>query len=138
MRANPELLKGVNVYWIRFFQLAVFATMFVRDHTRPEMHKALGLDPTDYDLRVFEITSEICKQVFPVTLQYDHPVFIRSMKRLCEIQDGVNAAKARGGLVGLVQRGVLGAQAAVTLTRLYFLPVNRRPLPDDMRLAPSW
>ncbi|MEY3046815.1 MAG: magnesium-protoporphyrin IX monomethyl ester (oxidative) cyclase [Burkholderiaceae bacterium] len=138
MRANPELLKGVNVYWIRFFQLAVFATMFVRDHTRPEMHKALGLDPTEYDLRVFEITSEICKQVFPVTLQYDHPVFIRSMKRLCEIQDGVNAAKARGGLLSWVRRGLLGAQAAVTLTRLYFLPVNRKPLPDDMRLAPSW
>jgi magnesium-protoporphyrin IX monomethyl ester (oxidative) cyclase len=112
--------------------------MFVRDHARPEMHKALGLNPTDYDLRVFEITSEICKQVFPVTLQYNHPVFLRSMKRLCEIQDAVNQAKAQGGPLSWVRRGLLGAEAAVRLTRLYFLPVNRRPLPDDMRLAPSW
>jgi magnesium-protoporphyrin IX monomethyl ester (oxidative) cyclase len=71
-------------------------------------------------------------------LQYNHPVFIACMKRLCQIQDAVNEAKAKGGLLSWGRRGLLATQAALTLTRLYFLPVNRRPLPDDMRLAPSW
>lgn len=138
MRANPKLLEGRNLLWIRFFQLAVFATMFVRDHTRPEMHKALGLDPTTYDLRVFEITSEICKQVFPVTLSWDHPDFLAGLQRLRTLQDAVDAGKAAGGVMGRLQQAWAAANAAVVFGRLFLLPVKRAPLPKQIRMVPSW
>jgi magnesium-protoporphyrin IX monomethyl ester (oxidative) cyclase len=138
MRANPHLLRGGNVLWIRFFLLAVYATMYVRDHTRPMLHHAMGLHSTDYDYTVFRITSEISKQVFPVTLDIDHPAFRAGMDRLVRAQAGMDAARARGGVVGLLKRAGWAAVAAASFARLYLLPVNRHELPERIRVDPVW
>jgi magnesium-protoporphyrin IX monomethyl ester (oxidative) cyclase len=138
MRANPDLLKGVNAWWARFFQLAVFATMYVRDHARPEFHKALGMTPTDYDMRVFRITEEICRQVFPMTLDVENPSFLRGLERLRKLGDAMGRAKAQGGVVGGAKRVALSAAAAAVFARVYFLKPRRNVLPDDARLSPAW
>ena len=138
LRANPGLLTGVNKLWIRFFVLAVFATMYVRDHARPEFHKALGFDPTDYDFGVFRITSEISRQVFPLTLALEDPRFRTGLDRLVRIGVASDAAKARGGIVGGIKRLGLAAAAGATLLRLYLLPARANALPADIRLAPTW
>jgi magnesium-protoporphyrin IX monomethyl ester (oxidative) cyclase len=138
MRANPKLLSGVNRLWIRFFQLAVFATMYVRDHARVEFHKALGLDPTEYDYTVFRITSEIVRQVFPVTLDIDHPVFREGLERLRWVTERSAAARAQGGILGRVKRLGLTAVAAVVFTRLFFLSPKPNAMPETIRLAPAW
>jgi magnesium-protoporphyrin IX monomethyl ester (oxidative) cyclase len=138
MRANPALLEGVNKHWVKFFQLAVFATMYVRDHQRPAFHEALGMHPTDYDREVFRITSAICEQVFPVTLDIDNPRFHARMERLRLTSDRMLAAKAATGIGGKLRRAGLGLRAAVQFAHLFLLPGKRKPLPADVRLAPSW
>ena len=138
MRANPRLLRGPNVLWIRFFLLAVYATMFVRDHTRPALHLAMGLDPDTYDYQVFDITTAISKQVFPISLDTDHPSFRAGLNRLVEAADGMARAKARGGLVARAQQAGWAAVAAATFVRLYLRPVNRHDLPAQIRVAPAW
>ena len=102
MRAHPHLLRGPNTLWIRFFLLAVYATMYVRDHTRPALHVAMGLAPDAYDDTVFRITNDISKQVFPFTLDIDAPAFRAGLERLFAIAQKSAAAKARGGLLGIV------------------------------------
>ena len=138
LRANPGLLTGVNRYWIRFFTLAVFATMFVRDHTRPELHTALGFDPTEYDMAVFRITTEVSKQVFPVTLDIENPRFLEGLRKLSRLSAAMEEAKARGAIAGTLKWAGLAAAAAVTFAGLYFLPARTHSLPREIRLAPTW
>ena len=63
--------------------------MFVRDHKRPKLHKALNLSPTEYDMQVFEITTEISKQVFPVLLDIKNPKFLENLQRLRYINEQI-------------------------------------------------
>jgi magnesium-protoporphyrin IX monomethyl ester (oxidative) cyclase len=138
MRANPKLTSGVNRYWIKFFLLAVFATMYVRDHCRPAFHEALGVDPTDYDFQVFRITSEISKQTFPLTLDLDNPRFRQALDRLLACSVGIADAKAQGGFLGKLKQGAWVAASAVNFARLYALPTRDNPMPAEIRLEPVW
>jgi len=138
MRSNPHLLRGLNKLWIRFFLLAVFATMYVRDHTRPALHEAFGMDPTEYDYTVFRITSEISRQVFPFTLDLDNPRFHAGMDRLRRIGEASAAAREKGGPVSALRRALLKTQGALTFAQLYFLPVRRHDLPEKVRMVPAW
>jgi len=138
MRANPHLLTGVNKLWVRFFLLAVYATMYVRDHARPEFHKALGMDPTEYDYQVFRICTDISRQVFPVMLDSDNARFRAGMERLREISEAMGQAKTKGGVMGSLTRLRLGLSAGLTFAKLYFLRAKPNDLPATSRLQPAW
>jgi magnesium-protoporphyrin IX monomethyl ester (oxidative) cyclase len=138
MRADPKLLRGLNLLWIRFFLLAVYATMYVRDHTRPALHRAMGLESDAFDYRVFDICSEITRQVFPLVLDTDNPKMRAGFTRLFELAQAAERAKERGGLVGALRRAGCAVAAAATFGRLFLLPVKPNALPENVRVAPAW
>lgn len=137
LRANPQLLKGTNKLWIRFFQLAVFTTMFVRDHSRVAFHEGLGIDPEEYGMDVFRITAEISKQVFPVILDIDNPRFLAGLRRIQKLSMDIDAAKKKG-LLGRLRAIPMKMRVAANFLGLYMMGTVSNELPSELRVVPSW
>jgi magnesium-protoporphyrin IX monomethyl ester (oxidative) cyclase len=138
MRANPEYLRGMNRLWVRFFLLAVYATMYVRDHARPEFHKALGIDPTEYGYKVFHLTNEISRQVFPLVLDIDNPKFRKGLERLRVINDRAAALGEDRGIGARLRRVGCALSAARVFAGLYLMRTKGNELPDTSRMQPVW
>jgi magnesium-protoporphyrin IX monomethyl ester (oxidative) cyclase len=138
MRAQPKLLSGLNLFWVRFFQIAVYATMFVRDHTRVAYHAALKIDPEAYGMDVFRLTTEISKQVFPVLVDVDHPAFLAALRRMVACSERIAAAKAKGGLGGFFASLAPKLGIALAFVRLLVLPVKTNELPRETLMAAAW
>ena len=93
MKAQPDTVRGLRArLWCRFFLLAVFATMYVRDVARKEFYEALGLDARAYDKEVIEKTNETSARVFPVVLDVRNPRFWDRLERLVENNAKLTAA----------------------------------------------
>ncbi|MGA1342743.1 MAG: magnesium-protoporphyrin IX monomethyl ester (oxidative) cyclase [Hyphomonas sp.] len=137
LRANPHLLEGGNKYWIRFFLLAVYATMYVRDHRRPAFHAALGVDPTDYDYEVFRVTNEIARQVYPLELDINAPAFRAGLERIRQTTDRMETITGKDP-VSWLRRKACVLRNGLTFLSLYFLPVRKNELPAKVRLQPAW
>ena len=138
MRANPHTLEGFNKVWIRFFLLAVFATMYVRDHARLTFFHALGFDVDDFDRKVIRLTNQISKQVFPVTIDVDNPKFWALLERMHRNMGTIAAGSAQGGVGGALRSGLAKLDNGVTFLRLMFLPARHEALPANCRLEPVW
>ena len=137
LRANPHLLEGGNKYWIRFFLLAVYATMYVRDHRRPAFHAALGVDPTVYDYEVFRVTNEIARQVYPLELNIDAQEFRAGLEKIRQNTDKMEAINGKGPVTWLQKKGYVLSNG-LTFLKLYLMPVRKNQLPAKVRLQPAW
>jgi len=139
MRTDPRLTQSLSSrLWIRFFLVAVFSVMYVRDHARPAFHEALGIDIAAYDHEVFRKTGEIARQVFPVEIDIDNPRWQAGLERLRRAMLAMDRARRRGGVAGLVGRMAAGARSAAAFAGLYLIPVRRSVPPVNPRLVPSY
>lgn len=138
MRSDPKLLQGGNKLWIKFFLLAVFCTMHVRDMARPAFHNAMGVDIEEYDMKVFRTTTEITKQCFPLTLDLDNPKFVKGLRKLNQINLDMEAAHRAGGIGGRLRKIWHGARAGTVFAGLYMMPTIPNTIPETSRLQPAW
>ena len=138
MKSDPKLTSGGNKLWIKFFLTAVFATMWVRDHQRPAFHAALDVDPAWYGQEVFRKTSEISRQVFPLTLDIDHPRWRKGLDRLDHANRQIAAAKKRRGLGAKLSEWAGSAKAGMAFLSLLTIPSVPNAVPASPRLEPVY
>jgi magnesium-protoporphyrin IX monomethyl ester (oxidative) cyclase len=102
MKAQPDTVRGpIAKLWCRFFLLAVFATMYVRDVARKEFYEALGLDARTYDKMVIEKTNETSARVFPVVLDVNNDKFWTRLERLVANNAALEKADASDAIAPL-------------------------------------
>jgi len=95
MKAQPDTVRGpIASLWCRFFLLAVFATMYVRDVARKEFYEALRLDARQYDRLVIRKTNETSARIFPIVLNVDHPTFFAGLEKLVDHNAALSALDA--------------------------------------------
>jgi magnesium-protoporphyrin IX monomethyl ester (oxidative) cyclase len=135
MKTDPKLTSGINVFWIKFFLTAVYATMYIRDHQRPAFHKALGVDPDWYAEEVFTKTSELSKQIFPITLDIDNPKWFAKLRKLQKVN--AELAEAKKGNNKLKQIWC-SSKAAVIFLSLLAVPAKSNKVPDVTRMEPAY
>jgi magnesium-protoporphyrin IX monomethyl ester (oxidative) cyclase len=138
LKTDPKLTSGVNKLWIKFFLTAVYSTMAVRDHQRPAFHEALGVDPKEYGYAVFQKTSKISRQVFPLTLDIDHKRWQPGLDRMEAANRDIAEARKQGGIGGWVKRQFAAARAATAFVSLLTIPAIPNEAPDNPRLQPAY
>jgi magnesium-protoporphyrin IX monomethyl ester (oxidative) cyclase len=124
MRSQPELLKGGNLRWIRFFLLAVYATMYLNDSRRSGFYNALGLNWRSYDQDVIRLCNDISTQVYPHTLPVDDPRFFRNLDACARYDDQASQLAGRKDPVSLARAAQLKSAIGLRLLANYRLPAR--------------
>ena len=135
MKSDPKLTRGVNVWWIKFFLTAVYATMYVRDHQRPAFHEALGVDTDWYAHEVFTKTSKLSEQIFPITLDIDNPRWEAGLERLQKANVDLADAKKQGRKVAQLSASI---RAGLAFVELFTIPSKKHAVPAKTRLEPAY
>jgi magnesium-protoporphyrin IX monomethyl ester (oxidative) cyclase len=139
MKTDPKLTQSYsNKLWIKFFLTAVYSTMYVRDHQRPVFHAALGVDPDWYAHEVYTKTSKLTEQIFPLTLDIEHPRWQKNLERMQRANVQIANAKKAGGVGGFFGRVVGSGKAAFAFISLYTIPAVKHQVPASTRLEPAY
>ena len=125
MKSQPDTVRGpIAKLWCRFFLLAVFATMYVRDVARKDFYEALGLDARTYDKMVIEKTNETSARVFPVVLDVNNSKFWSRLEKLVANNAALDAAESSKSAppVKLLKKVPYWVGNAAVMAKLFLMP----------------
>jgi magnesium-protoporphyrin IX monomethyl ester (oxidative) cyclase len=123
MRSQPQLLNDLRAkLWCRFFLLAVFATMYLRDRAS-KFYGILGMNSRDFDIEVIQETNKTAGRVFPVILNVDHPKFFPILDKCAAdyLKLLASAESTPPSLLKKIQNLPTIASMGIKLLRLYLI-----------------
>jgi len=92
LRSQPEYLRGArNRFAIKFFTLAVYVTMYLRD-AEATMYSRLGIDWEKFDVKVINETERAAREVWGLGIRTDSHFFLACLRRMASN----NARNKRG------------------------------------------
>jgi magnesium-protoporphyrin IX monomethyl ester (oxidative) cyclase len=89
-------------------------------------------------MKVFRITSEISRQVFPLSIDIENPKFLALLNKLLVITDKAAAQQARGGVMAKISKLTTTLKAGFVFFQLFTMPSKENIAPAEIRLAPSY
>jgi magnesium-protoporphyrin IX monomethyl ester (oxidative) cyclase len=138
MRSQPQFLEGPrNRFAIKFFTLAVYVTMYLRD-AESTVYAKLGIDWEAFDRKVINETERAAREVWGLGIRTDSRFFLGCLRRMAENnrrnKRGRNA-KGAARLVAFALRYVRYASNVLQYAKLMLQGHDRvAPLPRDQWL----
>jgi magnesium-protoporphyrin IX monomethyl ester (oxidative) cyclase len=98
LRSQPDYLRGRrNRLGIKFFTLAVYVTMYLRD-AESTMYARLGIDWEKFDRKVINETERAAREVWGLGIRTDSNFFLGRLRRMAQNNRRNKAGRKQTGL----------------------------------------
>ncbi len=119
---RKQVLEGMlNKALIRFFTLAVYITMYLRDAQPASqvLYSRMGLNPRRYDLDVIKQCDDEASTVWGFKFQVESPQFAAHLDQMVANSEKLTALAGKTGLTTRLQRARLKASNVSRIARLF-------------------
>jgi magnesium-protoporphyrin IX monomethyl ester (oxidative) cyclase len=130
LRSQPAFMKGrKNRFAIKFFTLAVYVTMYLRD-SEATIYDRLGIDWEKFDRKVINETERAAREVWQLGIRTDSKFFLACLRKMAK-NNGRNkrgrTLKGIGRLPAFLMRYVRYADNVVQYAKLMLQPHDAVP-----------
>ncbi len=135
MRSQPDFLRGPkHRFAIKFFTLAVYVTMYLRDF-ESTVYRRMGIDWEAFDRKVINETDRGAREVWGGGIRTDSKFFLNCLRKMSRNNAANREGRKQTGwrrLPAYLMRYVNYADNVIQYAKLMLQPnYNHRPLPRE-------